>query len=78
MTYIEPTPQPHPTTPEHRAQVLAALAAIWERNPNQRLGQLVANLGRLSPRQMPSTEAWLDRLWQSRDLDLINAKIEDL
>jgi len=29
--------QPHPSTPEHRARILAAVAAAWEMSPHQHL-----------------------------------------
>ena len=36
--------QPHPTTQEHRAKILADLEAVWARVPHLRLGQLIANV----------------------------------
>ena len=38
--------QPHPTTQEHRAKILADLEAVWARAPHQRLGQLLLNADR--------------------------------
>lgn len=34
-------PSPHPTTPEHREELLKALAEAWEKEPYLRLGQLL-------------------------------------
>jgi len=35
--------QPHPTTPEHRAEILAELGEVWAKCPHLRFGQLIAN-----------------------------------
>jgi hypothetical protein len=65
------THQPHPTTPEHRALVLAKLAELWAAAPHQRLGQLVLNLART---EVPGKDPWLDNLWNCADLDLVGAQ----
>lgn len=70
--------QPHPTTPEHRKQVLDRLAEIWAEHPHLRLGQLVANLARPRDGHFLDDDyqaRWRRRIFNVYDLDLVNESL---
>lgn len=71
--------QPHPTTPEHRATVLARLAELWDEAPHLRLGQLVSNLARPErPEESTIREfglLWKQQIYNIYDLDLVSESL---